>query len=317
MNIFPARASDSPDIVARGSAGVGASGSDKAGAYGFGEAGSPGKRAQELKKALEAVLETFPPISLEEMDSIKLMNRIDSKYVTDRLVLGELLEDALEGGYRVFTQDGVRLHRYDSLYFDTPILRMFTDHRRGKAFRQKVRTREYVESGLCFLEVKRKNNRGRTKKKRIAIPAECFGNFSGDETICSWLAGHSDCDAKSVSPSLETSFSRITLVNKNLNERLTIDLGVSFRNFRNAAAADLGGAVIIELKQDGRQHSDMQDILLRHRVKPLRVSKYCIGIVSTDSSVHPGRFKQKLRTIEKLNKNFYIRCYRPVILRPL
>ena len=299
MNMSPGN--DGPDFLARDS----------------GEAGAAAGPAKNLKAALKTVLEAFPPISLEEMDSIRLMNRIDSKYLTDRLVLGELLEDAHKGGYRVFTRDGVRLHSYDSLYFDTPSLRMFTDHRRGKALRQKVRTRKYVESGLCFLEVKRKNNRGRTKKKRIAIPAECFGDFCGDETICSWLAGHSDCDAKSISPSLETSFSRITLVNKNLNERLTIDLGVSFRNFRNGAAADLGGAVIIELKQDGRLHSDMQDILLRHRVKPMRVSKYCIGIVSTNSEVHPGRFKKKLRAIEKLNKNFYLKCYRPVILRPL
>ncbi len=297
MNMSPAKASDGPDIRAYGSEASGAS--------------------EVRRKGPGAVLEAFPPISLEEMDSIRLMNRIDSKYLTDRMVLDEVLGDALEGGYRVFTQDGVRLHRYDSLYFDTPSLRMFTDHRRGKAVRQKIRTREYVESGLCFLEVKRKNNRGRTKKKRIPIPAECFGDFCGDETICSWLAGHSDCDAKSVSPSLETSFSRITLVNKNLNERLTIDLGVSFRNFRTGVTADLGGTVIIELKQDGRLHSDMQDILLRHRVKPMRLSKYCIGVVSTDSSVHPGRFKKKLRTIEKLNKNFYLKCYRPVILRPL
>ncbi len=293
MNIYPEKATDSENLEAR--------------------LGSPEARPGDLA----ARLGDFPPISLEEMDSIRLMNRIDSKYLTDRTVLDDILEDALAEGYRIFTQNGVRLHRYDSLYFDTPSLRMFTDHRRGKASRQKVRTREYVESGLCFLEVKRKNNRGRTKKKRIQIPKECFGDFSGDETICSWLAGHSDYDAKSVSPSLETSFSRITLVNRNLNERLTIDTGVSFRNFRNGATADLGAVVIIELKQDGRLHSTMQDILLRHRVKPVRVSKYCIGTVSTDSSVHPGRFKLKLRTIEKLNKNFYLRCYRPVILQPL
>ena len=28
-------------------------------------------------------LETLAPISLEEMDAVKLMNRIDSKYLTD------------------------------------------------------------------------------------------------------------------------------------------------------------------------------------------------------------------------------------------
>lgn len=263
------------------------------------------------------LLSAFSPITLEEMDSIRLMNRIDSKYLTDTLELKALLEDAAAHGYRIFEQDGERLHGYDSIYFDTPSLRMFTEHRRGKAVRQKVRTRMYRQSGLCFLEVKRKNNHGRTKKKRIPVPATLFGDFRGNEEVCSWLAGHSDYDAKSISPSVETSFSRITLVDKGLSERLTIDLAVSFRNVRTGTVADTGEAVIIELKQDGRLRSEMQDILLRHRVKPMRVSKYCIGIVSTDSGVHPGRFKQKLRTIEKINKNFYLRCYRPVILQPL
>ena len=266
---------------------------------------------------LGGLLSAFAPITLDEMDSIRLMNRIDSKYLTDTLELRALLKDAAAHGYRVFEQDGERLHGYDSIYFDTSELRMFTEHRRGKAVRQKVRTRMYRQSGLCFLEVKRKNNRGRTKKKRIPVPAALFEDFRGDEEVCSWLTDHSDYDARSISPSLETSFCRITLVNKELSERLTIDLSVSFRNFRTGAIADIGEAVIIELKQDGWLCSEMQDILLRHRVKPMRVSKYCIGIVSTDSGVHPGRFRQKFRTIEKINKNFYLRCYRPVILQPL
>lgn len=275
---------------------------------------SDGKVAE---RKIADLLGDFAPIRLEEMDAIRLMNRIDSKYLTDTLELKALLEDAAARGYRVFEQDGARLHRYDSVYFDTPELRMFTEHRRGKAVRQKVRTRKYVGSGMCFLEVKHKNNHGRTKKKRIAVPDGDFTDFRGDEEVCSWLSGHSDYDAGSVSPSLETSFSRITLVNKGLSERLTIDLEVSFRNLRTGTVSNVGEAVIIELKQDGRLRSEMQDILLRHRVKPVRVSKYCIGVVSTYSGVHPGRFKEKLRIIEKLNKNFYLKCYRPVILQPL
>lgn len=273
--------------------------------------------AHGSQAGLGDLLSAFAPITLEEMDSIRLMNRIDSKYLTDTQELKALLEDAAAQGYRVFEQGGERLHGYDSIYFDTPSLCMFTEHRRGKAVRQKVRTREYVGSGLCFLEVKRKNNHGRTKKKRTAIPPALFEDFRGNEEVCSWLAGHSDYDAMSISPSLETSFSRITLVNSGLSERLTIDLAVSFRNFRTGTVSDIGEAVIIELKQDGRLLSEMRDILLRHRVKPVRVSKYCIGIVSTDSGMHPGRFKQKMRTIEKINKNFYLKCYKPVILQPL
>lgn len=263
------------------------------------------------------LLSRFEPITLERMDSIRLMNRIDTKFVTDTLMLESVLEDALRHGYKAFECDGERLHSYDSIYFDTNDLRMFTEHRRGKLVRQKIRTRVYQESGLCFLEVKKKNNHSRTKKKRIRIPQTYFQDFRNDSEACSWLASHSDYRGDNVHPAIETSFNRITLVNKGLTERLTIDTSVTFRNLRTGESSDLGTAVIIELKQDGRIRSEMKDILSEHRIKPFRISKYCIGTVLTDSGVVAGRFKQKIRYIDKLNKNFYIKCYNPVLLRPL
>ena len=136
------------------------------------------------------LLSRFEPITLERMDSIRLLNRIDTKFVTDTLMLKSVLEDALRHGYRAFECDGERLHSYDSIYFDTNDLRMFIDHRRGKLVRQKIRTRVYQESGLCFLEVKKKNNHSRTKKKRIRIPQADFQDFRNDSEACSWLASH-------------------------------------------------------------------------------------------------------------------------------
>ncbi len=251
------------------------------------------------------------------MESIRLMNRIDTKFVTDTLTLNSILSDALAAGYLIFETRGKRIQRYDSVYFDTAALKMFTEHRRGKAVRQKVRTRIYRDSGLCFLEVKKKNNHSRTGKKRIALPPDDFPDFRDDTDARLWLAGHSAYNGEELAPAVETSFRRITLVDKNLTERLTIDTAVSFRNLRNEASANLGSAVIIELKQDGRLRSEMKGILLRHRVKPFRISKYCMGVVLTDSGVTAGRFNRKIRYIDKVNKNFYIKCYRPTLLRPL
>lgn len=263
------------------------------------------------------LLNKFEPITLERMDAIRLMNRIDTKFVTDTLSLKNLLKDALNQGYMIFESTGERIHAYDSIYFDTSDLRMFNDHRRGKAVRQKIRTRVYLGSGLCFLEVKKKDNHSRTRKKRAEVPLSDFQDFRNDSDACLWLASHSDFGGNDVFPAVETSFNRITLVNNGLTERLTIDTSVTFRNIRTGASADLGAAVIIKLKQDGRLRSEMKDILLKHRVKPFRISKYCIGTVLTDSGVAEGRFKQKIRYIDKLNKNFYIKCYNPVLLRPL
>ena len=263
------------------------------------------------------LLMQFKPIELEEMDSVKLMNRIDTKYVTDTLTLDAVLNDASGYDYRIFETGGCRLNQYDSIYFDTDSLKMYTEHRRGKLVRQKIRTRKYVQSGLCFLEVKRKNNHGRTKKRRIEIAADLFDNFTEDKAASIWLSENADYTVRELSPSLRTSFCRITLVNRELSERLTIDTSVSFKNFRSGSVADLGDAVIIELKRDGHSRSKMQDVFLRHRIKPAHISKYCIGTALTDSSILPGRFKQKVRMIDKLNKNYYLKCYRPTLFLPL
>lgn len=250
--------------------------------------------------SLQEPLTALAPISLDEMDAIKLMNRVDSKYLTDEAHLVEILRDAARSGYRVLETEGEKISPYDSVYYDTATLKMFSDHHNRRLKRQKVRTRSYVNSGLTFLEIKRKNNKGRTSKKRIVIPLAELLDFSADPQACDYLAQKSWFTADELSPVLETLFSRITLVNPALTERLTIDTCLQFRNFRTGKEASLRDAVIIELKQDGRVESQMRGILLDHRVKQARISKYCVAVTLTDPAARSGRFKQKVRTIEKI-----------------
>jgi len=248
-------------------------------------------------------LQQLPPITLEEMGSVKLLNRIDTKFLTDEQTLGGIFVDALAAGYRALVTEGSKIAWYDTIYFDTPELGMFLDHHNRRLVRQKVRTRMYVSSGECFLEIKRKNNHGRTKKKRTGIPSGDFKDFSANAGACEYLAGHSNYTASGISPSLETIFRRVTLVNPAMTERITIDSCLGFRNLRNGAESSLRNGVVIELKQDGRVDSPMHGILLDHRVKPIRVSKYCVGVTLTDHVVKSGRFKVKIRMIEKQINN--------------
>lgn len=252
-------------------------------------------------------LHNLPPITLEEMDSIKLMNRVDTKYLTDEATLDKVLEDSAAAGYRALVTGGSMISPYNSIYFDTPELRMFLDHRNQKLNRQKVRTREYVNSSAAYLEIKRKKNNGRVKKKRISIPLEEMGDFSEDQDAVTYLAGHSDFTSGELSPVLSTGFDRITLVNPAKTERVTIDKNMEFNNFRTGKKASLLDTVIIEIKQDGRAASQMKGILLKHRVKPVRVSKYCVAVTLTDDSAMSGRFKEKVRAIEKtINKKITV-----------
>lgn len=252
-------------------------------------------------------LEQFAPVTLDEMDSVRLMNRIDTKFLTNEQVLADILNDAAAHGYRALETDGLKSNPYDSLYYDTDLLKMFQDHHNRRLVRQKVRTRSYLTSGLAFLEIKRKNNKGRTKKKRISIPMGDFDDFRNNAQASEYLAAHSAFTKDQLSPVLETAFYRITLVNKAMTERLTIDTSLVFRNRRTGIEASLKDAVIIELKQDGRVYSEMKNILLDHRVKPMRVSKYCIAVTLTDPNARCGRFRPKVRRIEKiLNKKITV-----------
>ena len=54
-------------------------------------------------------LQALRPITLPEMDSIKLMNRIDSKYLTTEAMLLRILSAAAAAGYRVLVTEDMRI----------------------------------------------------------------------------------------------------------------------------------------------------------------------------------------------------------------
>lgn len=247
-------------------------------------------------------------VSLQEMSSVSLMNRVDTKFVTTAQKLQLVLDDALESGYRVCEIGGKRLLDYASVYYDTPDLKMYTAHRNGKKTRQKVRVRTYLVDNQTFLEVKRKSNKGRTKKKRIMIPHDAVMNFGAVPEASDFLKSKSWWKPEDITPETTTDFSRFTLVNKEMTERVTVDLNLSFRNFRSGEEASLGDLVIIELKQDGSVQSQMKRILLSRRVLPYRISKYCTAVTLGDPQARPGRFLEKVRYIEKITgKKLYNR----------
>ena len=127
------------------------------------------------------ILSHYEPITLEQMKDIRLMNRIDTKFVTTEPMLRRLLVMACDD-YFVQETDGLRISPYYTLYFDTPDCAMYNRHQVGHLSRQKIRIRSYVKAGLNFLEVKTKNNHGRTKKKRIAM--EQFDALHPQELDC-------------------------------------------------------------------------------------------------------------------------------------
>lgn len=258
--------------------------------------------AGALRGEILALADAMLPVSLPEMKGIKLMNRIDTKFLATETDLRDMLEMARED-YLIQEIDGRRTGSYDTVYYDTADLDMYLRHHNRHLRRQKIRTRFYVDSGLVFLEIKNKNNRGRTKKVRTPVGQSDFYDFKGNQSAVDFICGESKYPPGAISPHLRTSFNRITLVNKRKTERLTIDTDLCFENLRTGVTRSLLGLVVIELKQDGLCHSKMKDILLELRVQPRKISKYCVGTALTDQNVKSNRFKEKLRCIAKLIPN--------------
>ena len=101
---------------------------------------------------MNEILSTYQPITLDEMNSVKLLNRTDTKFVTTVDKVVQLLELA-ENDYRAQEINGERIAPYYTVYFDTPEHDMFMAHQNGHAHRQKLRIRSYVDSHLNFLEI--------------------------------------------------------------------------------------------------------------------------------------------------------------------
>lgn len=246
------------------------------------------------------LLATFDPIDLAQMDAVALLDRTDTKVVLRTSQLYTMLA-ALSAEYQVLDIDGVRLHPYQTLYFDTDGFAMYLRHHAGRPVRYKVRSRQYVDSRRSFLEVKVKTNKDRTSKQRIKTDG-LITEFTPEAS--SFVGATLPLDAQSLEPKLWNSFSRITLVSKHEPERLTLDLDLSFDDGRQRI--NLPGLAIAEVKQEGINRQS--DFLRQMRAMALRTtgfSKYCIGVAMLYPAVKHNNFKDKLRLVEKLMGDDY------------
>lgn len=301
-----------------------------------------------------AVWRRMPTLDLDRIAAVRLMNRVDTKYLVDERRCMELLERAADQ-YYVQIIDDCRACRYATLYYDTPQWDMYHLHHNRRLTRQKIRTRTYVETGVTYLEVKNKSNKGRTHKRRMALDRSLFAAAATDTAAADFLRREARYAPETLSPSLATRFVRVTLVNHAMTERLTIDFDLHFDNVRavgggnkdmngrgdmdtigrkdmntigpgdmdingcgnngirgvdngsgpaaeasHGHTASLGRLVVIELKQDALAPSPMKQILAQLRVKPFKLSKYCIGEALTNPLVKHNRFKAKIRAIGKM-----------------
>ena len=244
------------------------------------------------------ILDGFDNISLDEMSSIRLMNRIDSKYLANEEQLSRLLTLA-QDDYMVQSINGIRQSEYSTQYLDDRFNTMYLNHHNGRLTRQKVRIRTYVDTGDNFFEVKLKNNHGRTKKKRIHLTG---ADTYVQEGAAEFLEEHGmlSIPLSDMMPKVANHFKRITLVNNAKTERLTIDRHLSFHNVETGLDRIMENLVVIEVKRDGNTYSPIQELLRELRIFPSGFSKYCIGMALTTPGIKRNMFNERIRKIEKL-----------------
>jgi len=257
---------------------------------------------KSLRQEVEKSLEEMDPISLQEMDHVRLMKRRDVKYVIPSKAVPELIRKVADK-YRVLEIDGEKIQDYQTLYFDTPDREMYHEHHNRRLNRYKVRVRRYVNTDLSFLEIKFKNNKGETIKRRIQ-PRDPANILENRNDI--FLLENSPYSASQIIPALQNHFKRITLVHKTNAERLTIDLDINYSRIGDYDNLRLPGFSVVEIKRDrDSSPSDMIMQLKRDHYQDMGFSKYCMGTALMHPHVKHNLFQSRLRRLRRYDPAFY------------
>lgn len=242
-------------------------------------------------------LNMFEPISLAEMDAVELLDRTDTKYVVNIAQLSNILH-SLHPYYKVLTINNCRCFDYETHYFDTADMSFYHRHHRGLRNRLKIRYRRYVQSDLNYFEIKFKNNKSRTIKKRIKTPYA--GPVLGDDAKA-FVQKNTKYTGDQLQLSAINNFSRITLISNKMDERATIDLSLHVKRNDTEKYFPLLG--IVEVKQSKFDYSSPISRLLKSmHILPASISKYCWTVIMCDNKIRANNFKPQKQYLSKILK---------------
>lgn len=239
--------------------------------------------------------------SLAEMESIglaelidraALQTRVDRKYVVPVAELPPLLSQ-LSPYARVLDIDGERSFRYESVYFDTPRLASYhcAAYRRRRRF--KVRTRTYLDSGDCWLEVKINGARDSITKHRLPYQPQDRGCVRpGRDFVDEILAREAISPGGDFDATLVTTYRRSTLLLPASASRVTIDTGLSWQ--AGQTTLSLPDVAVVETKTSSAT-SSVDRMLWQRGIRPIRISKYATGLAALRPDLPDAPWRRTLR----------------------
>ena len=257
-------------------------------------------RAPARQASRNWLVASFDAIDLTQLNTkADMLKRLDNKYV----IRSDILQGAIPLFARYFDileMQGKRAFAYDTTYFDDNERTTYFEHHQGRRQRCKVRIRRYNDAQACFVEVKLKDKRGITVKKRLEYPIEKYGVL--DERAMTFIQKtyHAmygrDFDLV-LQPVLEVRYQRISLVAKQGGERMTID---SRMVFATAAAATNVDEDIFIVETKSANANGIADKILRslHQHRASYCSKYCIAAASLGLVLKQNNFFPVLRKLD-------------------
>lgn len=242
---------------------------------------------------VSGVLERFPTISLEDAQQVQLANRQDTKYLFGASQLLPILHEVQQ--CRVLDINGARQSRYETLYFDTPDWLLLRQHARGQLSRYKIRTRRYVETDTSFLELKVKNNKYRTVKSRMELP---FLEEHLSEQGRAFLGEHLPALPQDLRAVCRIKYRRLTLINEDLSERMTVDFDLSFDDGHQRY--HYPNLVIAEVKQERSSQSAFTRLMRQHAIRKGKLSKYCWSVLTLHPELRRGLLNPMIQQLNKV-----------------
>lgn len=231
-----------------------------------------------------------------------LQTRRDRKYLVALTDLDAVLA-GLVPGTRVLTIDGARAFRYESVYFDTLDLASYLGAARRRPRRFTVRTRTYLDTGGCMLEVKVRDARGRTVKHRH--PYDVARRAELDDTGRRFVASidHAAASAHRLEPVLATAYRRTTLLLPTATggaaggaggaARVTIDVALAWQR-PDGHHARIDHLALVETKTPGAP-CPVDRSLWGHGHRPVGISKYGTSLAALHPDLPANKWNRVLR----------------------
>jgi len=257
-----------------------------------------------MKSNYNNKLQSFSTLSLTELNAkASYLKRIDTKFLLNWKQFADVLID-LKKDFQVLEIKGKKIFSYDNVYMDSEDYMFYNQHQNREKTRTKIRTRYYVDSNLAFFEFKQKNN-WITSKYRYEFPAEEHGFMTkGKKRFFEWVwqSTYEGAKAPKITPSIKTTYKRITLVSKDASERLTIDFDIKTLDLRwdNTSEVNLKNLVIIESKTL-KKWCESCKIMKTHNIqKSKSCSKYSLWVVYSWLAKRYDTFKETMEEIKSI-----------------